>query len=52
MFVDGRYFKFPDSRQGVSGFLYCEDNPAIANVSSKNEYSVFRVGLNWHVNNN
>lgn len=51
VFIDGRYFKFSDSKHNIAGYLYCEDNPAVAGLSSKNEYSVFRVGLNWHPNN-
>jgi len=53
VFVDGRYFKLPDSKQAVKGFFDCHrcEESAIANVSTKNEYSVFRVGFNYHPGN-
>lgn len=45
VFVDARYFKLPDSNFQSPGFL--GKDPAFANISNKNEFGVFRVGLNW-----
>lgn len=46
IFGDARYFKFNDSSTPV---IYSggEGQGTIANVSTRNAYSAFRIGLNW-----